>query len=184
MARARELLAALTGAQAGGFLAVPPSLDGQPGLGIAGISGVPRGKTWDAVVAASAAELTGDAVTFVALEDGTLVVEQDVPDDSLAPLADAIEEMLDPPYRAAAARNEGDVWTAVAESVQIVSLPGFEAEEVDLTLVDGERTLTVDGEATIRPLAALDAIAEEHAEVAIHAERVDGDLYAVDVFPL
>ena len=55
-------------------------------------------------------------MTFVALEDGTLVVDQDVPDDSLGPLADALEEMVPPPYRAAAARTEGDVWTAVAES--------------------------------------------------------------------
>ena len=37
---------------------------------------------------------------------------------------------------------------------------------------------------TIRALPALDALAEEHDDVAIHAERVDGDLFAVDVFPL
>jgi hypothetical protein len=170
--------------QAGGFLAQPPGLDGDTGLGIAGISGVPRGRTWDAVVSAHAPTLTGDAVTFTALEDGTLVVDQDVADDSLAPIADALEQMLPPPYRAAAASTEGDVWTAVAESVQIVSLPGVEADEVDLTVVAGERTLTIGDETTIRPLAALDALAEEHDSVALHAERVDGDLYAVDVFPL
>jgi hypothetical protein len=171
--------------QAGGFLAQPPGLAGEPGLGIAGISGVPRGKTWDAVVSAHAPSLTGDAVAFTALEDGTLVVEQDVPDDSLAPIADAIEEMLSAPYRAAAARNEGDVWTAVAESVRIVELAGLDEEdEVDLAVVGGERTLTIGGEQTIRPLPALDALAEGHDSVALHAERVDGDLFAVDVFPL
>ena len=172
------------GAQAGGFLAAPPGLDGEPGLGIAGISGVPRGKTWDAVVSAHAPDLTADAVTFTALDDGTLVVDQDLPDDSLAPIADAIEQMLPAPYRAAAAKADEDVWTAVAESVRIAELPGLGADEVDLTVVDGERTLTVDGEPTIRPLPALDALAEEHESVALHAERVDGDLYAVDVFPL
>jgi hypothetical protein len=152
--------------------------------GIAAITGVPRGKTWDAVVSAHAPMLTGEAVTFTALEDGTLVVDQDVPDDSLAPIADAVEQMLPPPYRAAAAKSESDVWTAVAESVRIVELPGVEADLIDLTVVDGERTLTVDGEVTMRPVPALDAVAAEHESVALHAERVDGVIFAVDVFPL
>ena len=51
-------------------------------------------------------------------------------------------------------------------------------------MVDGERTLTVDGEPTTGSVPALDALAEEHDSVALHAERVDGELFAVDVFPL
>jgi len=154
------------------------------GAAIPGVMGVGPGKTYDAVVSAHAPDLTGDAVTFVALEDGTLVVNEDVPDGSLAPVADALEQMVSPPYRAAAGRTDGDAWAAVAESVNIVELRGIEADEVDLSVVDGERTLTVDGEVTIRALPALDALAEEHDSVALHAERVDGDLFAVDVFPL
>jgi len=68
--------------------------------------------------------------------------------------------------------------------VHIVDLPGIGADEIDLTVVDGERTLTLGSEVTIRALPALDALAEEHDSVALHAERVDGDLFAVDVFPL
>ena len=120
----------------------------------------------------------------MALGDGTLIVDEDVPDGSLAPLADKIEEMVGPPYRAAAARGEGDSWTAVAESVRIVELPDIGADEVELTVVDGVRTLTVGDEETDRALPALDALAREHDAVAIHAERVDGDTFAVDVFPL
>ena len=182
--RSRDLLSALMASQAGGLLAQPPGLDGDPGLGIAGVTGVSRGRTWDAVASAHSPALSGDAVTFTALEDGTLVVDQVVPDDSLAPIANALEQMLPPPYRAAAAKTEGDVWTAVAESVQIVELPGIEADELDLTIVDSERTLTIDGEPTTRSLEALDELAAEHDSVALHAERVDGALYAVDVFPL
>jgi hypothetical protein len=33
-------------------------------------------------------------------------------------------------------------------------------------------------------LAPLDTLAESHGDVVLHAERVDGELYAVDVFPL
>jgi hypothetical protein len=146
--------------------------------------GVGPGRTWDAVAAAQAPELTGDSVTFFALDDGTLVVSDDVPDGALSPVADALEETVKPPYRAAAARNEGHMWTAVAESVRIVELPKVDADEIELTVVDGERTLTLGSEVTLRALPALDALAEEHDSVALHAERVDGDLFAVDVFPL
>ena len=150
---------------------------------IPGVMGVGPGRTWDAVVAAHAPSLTGDTVTFVALEDGTLVVNEDVPDGALGPIADTIEEMVGPPYRAAAARGEGDLWNAVAESVQIVELD-VGSDEIELSVVGGERTLTLGDEQSDRALPALDALAAEHDAVAIHAERVDGNLFAVDVFPL
>ena len=51
-------------------------------------------------------------------------------------------------------------------------------------MVDGVRTLTFGEDETDRELPALDALAREHEAVAIHAERVDGDTFAVDVFPL
>jgi hypothetical protein len=154
------------------------------GAEIPGVMGVGPGRTWDAVVATHAPSLTGDRVTFVALEDGTLVVTEDVPDDSLAPVADQLEEMVSPPYRAAAARGEGDVWTAVAEKVMIVEIAELPADELELTVVDGERTLMIGDEQDERALPSLDALAGEHGSVAIHAERVDGDTFAVDVFPL
>lgn len=154
------------------------------GATIPGVMGVGPGRTWDAVVAAHAPLLTTASVTFVALEDGTLIVNEDIPDGSLSPVADAIEEMVPPPYRAAAARSEGDSWTAVAESVQIAELLGVGSDEVELTVVDSVRTLTIGGQESDLPVEALDELAAEHESVAIRAERVDGDSFAVDVFPL
>jgi hypothetical protein len=151
---------------------------------IPGVMGVGGGRTWDAVVATHAPALTGDRVTFVTLDDGTLIVNEDIPEGSLSPVADQLEEMLEPPYRAAAARGENDVWTAVAEKVRIVELSGVPADEVELTVVDGRRTLTLGEEQVDEALPQLDAIATEHDAVAIHAERVDGDTFVVDVFPL
>lgn len=151
---------------------------------MAGVSGVEPAPTFDATVAVDAPDLTGESVTFVALEDRTLVVPGDVPDGALTPIVDALEEMVSPPYRAAAARSEGDLWTAVAESVRIVALPEIDADRVELTVVDGARTLTVGGEARTEALPPLDALADEHESVTVQAERVDGDLFAVDVFPL
>lgn len=184
MARTRELLAALLHASAGGFLSATPGLDGEPGPGSAGIHGVPRGRTWDVVASASAGELRGETVTFVVLADGTIVVDEEVSDGALQPLAEALERSVDAPYRAAAMRHDGELWTAVAEHVTIVELPGVDEEEIELTVVGGERTLKLDGEPTIRPLPALDALAEQESDVAIHAERVDGHLFAADVYPL
>jgi hypothetical protein len=154
------------------------------GAAIPGVMGVGPGRTWDAMVAAHAPALTGESVTFVALEDGSLVVSEDVPDGSLTPIADQIEEMVSPPYRAAAARNEGEMWTAVAESVWIIELFGVGADEIELTVVGGERALTIGDEQTDDALPALDALADGRGDVAIHAERVDGDVFAADVFPL
>jgi hypothetical protein len=154
------------------------------GAAIPGVMGVGPGRTWDAVVATHAPSLTGDSVTFVALEDGTLIVTEDVEDGSLTPVADQIEEMLAPPYRAAAARGEGDVWTAVAEKVRIVEIADVPADELELTVVDGERTLMIGDEPDPRAVPALDELAEEESSVVIHAERVDGDTFIVDVFPL
>ena len=171
-------------AQVGGFLAHPPGIDGQPGLGEPAITGVSRARTWDAVASADAPELTGDIVTFVALPDGTLIVDDDVPDGSLGPLADAIEQTLQPPYRAAGVRRDESVWAVAAKEVGIVELPWQEGDVIDLTRVDEMRELTIDGERTIRPIPALDALADEHGDVALHAERVDGDFFAVDIFPL
>jgi len=184
VSRARDLLASLMAAQTGGFLGQRPGLAGEPGLGLVAIHGVPRARTWDAAGSAHAPELTGETVTFVALPDGSLVVEEDVPDGSLGPLADAIEATVRPAYRAAGVRARGDVWSVVAEAVLIVELPRLEGDVVDLTVVDGVRELTVDGERTIRPIASLDALTEQHLDVVLRAERVDGDLFAVDVFRL
>ena len=183
MSRTRELLASLAGASAGGLLSIPPAADG-PWADLVGIHGVPRAKTWDAVASARAPDLPGDGVGFVVLEDGTVLVDEDVPDGALVPLADALEQRVQPPYRAAAIRRDRDVWAAVAERVAIVELRGIDEDVVELTIVDGERTLTLDGERTIRPVAALDALTEAHRDVVVHAERIDDDLFAADVFPL
>jgi hypothetical protein len=128
--------------------------------------------------------VSGDAVAFVVFEDGTIVVDVDLPDGSLVPLANELEEIVSPPYRAAAVRNEGALWTGVAQSVRILPLPSISGDAVELSIVQGERAVTIDGEPAAAAVDALDALAQEHGDVAISAERVDGDLFAVDVFPL
>ena len=118
MARSHDLLATLVDAQTRGGLGRPQ------GPGIAGVTTGPGGRTWDAIAAADCPDLPGEGVTFTVLDDGTIVVSTDLPDGSLAPLAEALEATVSPPYRAAAARSEGDSGQRVAESVRILSAPG------------------------------------------------------------
>ena len=178
MARSQELLDALASAREGGQLVQ------SPGVEIAGITTGAAGRTWDAVAATDCPDLPGDTVTFLVLEDKTLVVSTDLADGLLDPLAAALEATVTPPYRAAAVRTKGTLWTSVAESMQLVPLPGVAGDEIELSIVGGRRELIIDGEGSTVPVEALDALAEPHGDVAMTAERADGDLFAVDVFPL
>ena len=172
-------------AHAGGFLAAPPGLDGSTGLGIAGITGAPRPSEWDAVVSAEAPDVPGEEVHFVTLEDGSIIVEEDVPDGCLAQLADAVEQELDAPYRVEAARNVGDVWAAGAQRVTIATLPAeTTGEEIELTSYEGERRCAVDGE-PCEPVTELEAIGDRRGtDFALRAQRLDDTTWVVDVEPL
>lgn len=141
---------------ADGFLTAPPDEFGNPSpLGEVGIHGVARARRWD-VVATAQAELPGDEVHFAALPNGTLVVDEEVPDGSLTPLAEAIEVTLSAPYRAEAVRREDGVWAVAASRIRVGEFPG--AEDDGLELVE-------DGNVVI-------------------GRRLDGDLFEIEVTPL
>jgi len=180
----RRVGKALMGSSAGGFLATPPGFDGEPGLGIPGISGVPRAREWDAVDSTDAPDLRGDEVHFVALGDAnrTLIVDEDEPDGSVAPLADAIEETLDPPYRAVGRRQSDAVWSVGAVRVDIVELSGDVAgDSIELTSVDGRRELKMDGNDSTVDVPALDEIgARQSSDYALRAERLTDTTWVVD----
>ena len=180
----RRIGEALFRAPAGGFLSTPPGLDGDPGLGIPGVSGVPRPREWDAVESTSAPALRGDEIHFVALADSdrTLIVDEDEPNDSVAPLADAIEATLSPPYRAVGRRQENDVWSIGALSVDVVELPETIAgESIELTMVGGRRELRLDGEDSDLELPTLEAIGERRgSDYVLRAERLTETTWVVD----
>lgn len=158
--------------------------DEPPGAGIPGVTGAASGRTWDAVASAHAPGVTGDSVSFVALEDGSLVVDEDVPEGSLSPLADALEEHVSPPYRASAVRDEGDVWSVSAQHVSVTEIPGVAGDVVELSVVDGNREVSIDGEPVSETVPALDSLVDGSGDTVVRAERIDGDLFTIDVFAL
>ena len=162
----------------------PPLLDPGPHWGVTGIHGVPRPRRWDAVASADTPGLAGDELHFVALPNGDLVVDEDEPPDTVAPLADAIEQTIEPPYRAEAVRQQDDVWAVAARRVEVAS---FEAggEVLELVATDAGRTLTVDGERAFGSVPELESVGRSQGEsYVVRASRLDGDLWEIEADPL
>jgi hypothetical protein len=154
-------------AREGGLL--PPE-DPRPPWQETGIHGLARAREWD-LTATVEAEVAGDAAAFVALPDGTLVIE-DGPED-VQPLADAVEQTLPPPYRARAARQGDTLWAVQARRIQVVEIaaaPDGDAFEVtpEGVFVDGARQF-----GSVPEVAALGDV--------VRAERIDGDLWEIRV---
>ncbi|HEX4527261.1 MAG TPA: hypothetical protein VH108_11045 [Gaiellaceae bacterium] len=163
-----------------GLSGQPPGWDGEQ-RGEPGIHGVARARRWDAVATTAAPGLRGDSVHFVVLANGTIVVEEDEPDDALAPLADAVEATIPPPYRAEAVRRGPETWAVAASRIEIVAVPGLNGDRAELVVTRDGRTLTVDGRATLGHAPALERVGQlEGTEYVVRAERVDGDLWAVE----
>ncbi len=160
-------------AREGGLAPEPP--DPRPAWQETGIHGIARAREWDVTVTAEAPGLAGDAARFVVLPDKTLLVEEG-PDQSLEPLAAAVEESLQPPYRARAVRQSESLWAVQARRIRVVEIPdGPEGDTIELTPdavhVDGERAF-----GTIPQLSELGDV--------VRAERLDGDLWEVQVAAL
>jgi hypothetical protein len=167
-----------------GLASEPPGWDGEQ-RGEPGIHGVPRARRWDAVATATAAGLSGDTVHFAALPDGTLIVDEDEPDDSLTPLADALEGMLSPPYRAEAVRRSADRWAVAGRRVEVVAEPRLDGEEAELVVRAGDRSLVVDGLQRLARTPALEAAgARLGPDFVVRATRLDGELWEVEATPL
>jgi hypothetical protein len=152
----------------------------------AAVTGLQRLREWDATATTEATGLEGDEVSFVALPDGSLVVDEEAGDESLAPLADAIEEHLRPPYRARGVRRHGDVWAVAGSKIEVVDLePDVAGDEIELVVRAGERSLTVDGARSFGGAPQLERLAESRStDYVVHASRLDGSLWEVRIAPL
>jgi len=115
------------------------------------------------------------------LEDGTLVVDPDLPEDALTPLADALEATINPPYRAVARRREGDVWSATAMRVDVVAVPqDLPGDEVVIAVHAGEVRILIDGEEFDGEIPALESFGRERFEsFVLAASRLDEQLWEV-----
>jgi hypothetical protein len=146
--------------------------------------GVPRAREFETLAVAEAPELAGDTVEFVALPDGDLIVLEQQGEGDLSSLADAVEQQLEPPYRARGVRKTETLWSVAAIRIDVVRMdaPG---ERIELAAHEGERTATVDGEPTWEKFPELERLGERVGDsYAVRAERLDSDVWQAKVSAL
>jgi len=152
----------------------------------AGITGLQRQREWDAVATAEVDGIPGDEVEFVALPDGTFVVESEGGADP-TPFADALREGIDRPFRALAVRRPG-VWAVGAVSIEVDRLdPDPRGNELELTWNGTALELTIDdvpaepGRAEGLQRIATSRVAGPYAA---HAHRLRDDVWELSVLAL
>lgn len=148
----------------------------------AGVTGHPRFREADAFLTVDAPELGGDAVQFVALPDGSLLVEAGDDDDSpLDPVASAVEGEVRPPYRARAARQSASLWAVEVRRIEVVALPEApDGDTIDVARTDEGTRTEVDGQRIFGSVPELVRLGEERGrDFSVHAERLDGDLWEI-----
>ena len=153
----------------------------------AGITGLARGREWDAVATLQlAVGLPGDERAFVVLPDGTCVLESADAADA-APFAAALSESLAPPYRALAVRRP-ELWAVGAVTIDVQRLdPDPRGDELQLTWRGSTLELSIDGvPADPAQAVALERIARTRiaGAFAAHARRIRGDLWELSVLAL
>jgi hypothetical protein len=152
-----------------------------PHWGEVGIHGLHRPRRWDAVAVLDAGMHEGDEAVFVALTDGTYVVERG--DAGLDPAVFVRALELDPPYRAEAVRRSGSTWAAGARAILVHELPAsVSGDELQLVFDGAERSVLVDGLPTVASVPELEALAAARFDTwVVHATRLRDRLWEVEV---
>jgi hypothetical protein len=140
-------------------------------------------REWDAAVTVVAPGLAADRIEFTTVPGGDVIVSEEAGDADLSPLADAVESHLDAPYRAVAARQEGDLWAVGAKRIRVAKMPFPDGDKLELSRHGDDVDLRVDGEPSDE---AVPLELERAGETAgdsyyVEAERIDGDLWEVRV---
>ncbi|HKA26792.1 MAG TPA: hypothetical protein VKD88_05420 [Gaiellaceae bacterium] len=155
------------------------------GGGLAGSGAPQRARRWDAVVTAEAPDVAGNEVDFVTLPDRSLLVEHEDGDAALDPLARAVEAELTPPYRAHAVRQTDELWAVSAVRIELAKVDA-DGDVIELTQTSDGKAARIDGMPVFGSIPELERLGEASGApaYAVHAERLDGDLWEVRVAAL
>jgi hypothetical protein len=167
-------------AREGGLAERPPQGAPRPLWQEPGVTGLHRPREADAVVTAEAPDVEGDAVRFVSLADGSLLIEEGT-DSPLDALATAVEQELRPPYRARAVRRGEALWAIEAKQIEVLAIPDApEGDAIDVTHTADGTTLAVDDQRIFGTIPVLEQRGQrEGSEYTVHAERLDDDVWEV-----
>jgi hypothetical protein len=152
----------------------------------AGITGLARGRQWDAVATVAGIGTPGDEVEFVSLADGTLVAESGGAVDPTQ-FAAALGDGVAAPYRALAIRRP-ELWAVGAVEIEVAQLdPDPRGTELELTWNGAQLELTIDGlPADPSRASALERLAAQRVRgaYAAHAQRLRDNLWELSVLQL
>ena len=104
-------------------------------------------------------------------------------------LADALEKngaLAAVSRRGRASRDDGGVWAVAGRRIEVARLHAGEGEVLDLAMVGGEssaRTSTASRRSAACPSSS-GLAGREGTDYAVHAERIDGDLWDIRIAPL
>src|SRR5438045_5988440 len=152
---------------------------------LAGAGLPPRARHWDTFVTAEAADVAGHEVDFIALPDGTILVEEEEGDAALEPLANAVEKKIAPPYRAKAVKQTDRIWAVSAMQIRVAKVES-DGDTIELTQTSDGKAVRVDGMPVFGSIPELERIGETDGgpAYAVHAERLDADLWEIRVAAL
>ena len=139
-----------------------------------------RPAVWDVLTTVTAPGIDGDKVEFATLPTGDLIVDTETGDADLSPLADAVEKQLKPPYRVLARRENDDLWSVAARTIDVVQLTFDGGDEIELVENEGVTELRVDGKPWKQEIPELEQAGETlGADFVVQADRLDGDLWEI-----
>ena len=139
---------------------------------------------YDEVFRLEVPDLPGDSIEIVALPDGSLFLEEELPEGSPDAIADAVT--VPPPYHAFAAREGGSIWTVAVRRVAVVEVPEeIAGDEVEIVVSDEGRSLLVDDVESGSEIPSLEDFgAQLFGSFVLTARRLDERLWEVTVLPL
>jgi hypothetical protein len=144
-----------------------------------------RPGVWDLITTVHAPGIAGDTVEFATVPAGDMIVDTETGDADLSPFADEVEKQLKPPYRALARREEDDLWSLAARTIDVVELELAKGDEIELVENEGSTELRIDGEASEQAIPELERAGEAlGSDFVVQADRLDGDLWEIRVSAL
>jgi hypothetical protein len=139
-----------------------------------------RPAVWDVLTTVTAPGIAGDRVEFATLPTGDVIVDTETGDADLSPMADAVEKQLKPPYRVLARRENDDLWSIAARTIDVVELEFDGGDEIELVENEGTTELRVDGKPWKQEIPELERAGETlGADFVVQADRLDGDVWEI-----
>ena len=142
---------------------------------LAGAGLPPRARHWDTFVTADAPDVKGSEVDFVALPDGTILVEEEEGDAGLAPLANAVETKIAPPYRAKAVKQTDRIWAVSAMQIEVARFDS-DGDTIELTQTEDGRALRVDGMPSFGSIPQLEGLGEAQGGPAYASKSISSSV--------